>query len=113
MSGFPAQSVFRRQRGTDHGESGFDAAKAGDQAASDVYRRFIDYLSQAIASVVNFFDPEIIVLGGGVSKAGSFLLDPVLENYKKYIIFRDLPVPEVKLAVLGPEAGIIGAAMLS
>lgn len=91
----------------------FDAAKAGDQAASDVYRRFIDYLSQAIASVVNFFDPEIIVLGGGVSKAGSFLLDPVLENYKKYIIFRDLPVPEVKLAVLGPEAGIIGAAMLS
>ena len=91
----------------------FDAAKNNDPVALDVYHRFIDYLSQAIASVVNFFDPEIIVLGGGVSKAGSFLLDPILENYRKYIIYRDLPVPEVKLAVLGPEAGIIGAAMLS
>ena len=91
----------------------FEAARNNDPTALNVYNRFIDYLSQAIASVINFVDPEIIVLGGGVSKAGSFLLDPLLDNYRKYVIFRDLPVPEVKLAVLGPEAGIIGAAMLS
>ena len=91
----------------------FEAEKKNDPTALNVYNRFIDYLSQAIASVINLIDPEIIVLGGGVSKAGSFLLDPLLDNYRKYVIFRDLPVPEVKLAVLGPEAGIIGAAMLS
>ena len=90
-----------------------DAARQGDPAGQKVYGTFIEYLSQAIASVVNLLDPEIIVLGGGVSKAGSFLLDPVRERYKQYIVFNDLPIPDIKLAILGSEAGIIGAAMLS
>ena len=53
----------------------FDAAKAEDTVALTVYHHYIDCLAQAVASVVNLLDPEIIVLGGGVSKAGSFLLD--------------------------------------
>ena len=90
-----------------------DAARQGDPAGQEVYGAFINYLSQAVASVVNLLDPEIIVLGGGVSKAGNFLLDPILDRYRQYIIFKDLPIPDVKLAILGSEAGIIGAAMLS
>ncbi len=90
-----------------------DAARAGDPAASDVFRRYCEYLAQAIGSVINFLDPEIIVLGGGVSKAGSFLLDPIRALYSQYVIFRDQPMAEVDLAVLGADAGIIGAAMLS
>ena len=90
-----------------------DAARSGDPLASQVYGRYIDYLSQAIASVVNFLDPEVIVLGGGVSKAGDFLLDPLHREYPKYVIYNDQPMPEIKLAVLGSEAGIIGAAMLT
>ena len=77
------------------------------------YQQYIDNLAQAIGSVVNFLDPEVIVLGGGVSKAGSFLLDPLTKEYKKYVVFNDQPLPLLKLAVLGSEAGIIGAAMLS
>ncbi|MBR6966023.1 MAG: ROK family glucokinase [Clostridia bacterium] len=90
-----------------------DAARASDPLAMEVFARFTDDLAQAIASVVNFLDPEVIVLGGGVSKAGSFLLDPLSRKYKKYVLYNDQPMPKVKLAVLGAKAGIIGAAMLS
>ena len=91
----------------------FDAAHAKDPLALSVYGRYIDCLAQAVASVVNLLDPEVIVLGGGVSKAGSFLLDPLTREYSKYVLFNDQPLPPVRLAVLGSEAGIIGAAMLS
>ena len=90
-----------------------DCAKMLDPTAQHVYSVYISYLSQAIASVINLIDPEVIVLGGGVSKAGSYLLDPIRAEYPRYVIFRDQPMPEVKLAVLGSEAGIIGASMLS
>jgi len=91
----------------------FDAAYAGDPIALSVYHHYIDCLAQAIANVVNFLDPEMIVLGGGVSKAGHFLLDPLVTEFRKYVLFNDQPLPQISLAVLGSEAGIIGAAMLS
>ena len=90
-----------------------DSARQNDPTAVHVYGEYIDYLSQAIASVVNLLDPEVIVIGGGVSKAGDFLLDPLHREYPKYVIFNDQPMPEIKLAVLGAKAGMIGAAMLS
>jgi glucokinase len=90
-----------------------DCARNGDPLAVSVYRTFINYLAQAIASVINLLDPEVIVLGGGVSKAGNFLLDPVNAAYPQYVVFRDQEMPPVKLAVLGSKAGIIGAAMLN
>lgn len=91
----------------------FDAAHQADPLAVSVFNRYIDYLAQAVGSVVNLLDPEIIVLGGGVSKAGNFLLDPLTREYGKYVLFNDQPLPPVKIAILGSEAGIIGAAMLS
>ena len=59
-----------------------------------------------------FFDPEIIAVGGGVSGAGEFLLQPVREKLKKLIFYKDMPYAEVKLATMGNDAGIVGAAML-
>ena len=91
----------------------FDAARAQDPVAVSVYGRYISFLAQAVASVVNLLDPEIIVLGGGVSKARDFLLEPLVREYPKYVLFNDQPLPPVRIAVLGSEAGIIGAAMLS
>lgn len=90
-----------------------NAAKENDPLAMDLFRKYVSALSQTIANVVNFLDPEVIVLGGGVSKAGRFLLDAVRDEYPRYILFKGLPFPSVELAVLGAEAGIIGAAMLS
>ena len=89
-----------------------DAAREQDPVALDVFQRYTTYLAQAVANIINFLDPEIIVLGGGVSKAGSFLIDSVKQKYSQYVIFRDQPMAEVVPAILGADAGIIGAAML-
>ena len=91
----------------------FDSARENDPLAVDVFNYYIACVSQAIANVINFFDPEIIVLGGGVSKAGDFLLDAIRREFPQYVLFNSLPLPKVVLATLGADAGIIGAAMLS
>ena len=62
---------------------------------------------------INFLDPEIVILGGGVSKAGDLLLDALRAEYPKYVLFNQLPLPRIEIAALGAEAGVIGAAMLS
>jgi len=90
-----------------------DAAREGDPTAEKIYRRFIACLAQTIANVINFLDPEMIVLGGGVSKAGDYLLSSVREAVPQYVIFNDQPMPHIELATLSSDAGIIGAAMLS
>ncbi|MBQ9306939.1 MAG: ROK family protein [Clostridia bacterium] len=90
-----------------------DAAREGDPVAIKVFRRFVKALGQTIANVVNILDPEMIVLGGGVAKAGSFLLDAVRAEVPNYILYKDLPFARIELARLGADAGIIGAAMLS
>ena len=90
----------------------FDAARENDPVGRSVFDRYISYLAQAIVTVIQFLDPEIIVLGGGVSKAGAFLLDAVREAVPQYLLYKALPYARIELAELGPDAGIIGAAML-
>jgi len=89
-----------------------DAARQADPAATKVFRRYARSLAVGIVSIINFIDPQVVVLGGGVSLAGDFLLDAVKEALKPMIFFKTLPYADVKLATLGPDAGIIGAAML-
>lgn len=89
-----------------------DAAKAGDPTAVEVFDRFARYLAITINNIICFLDPEMIVLGGGVSKAGAFLLDKVRAQLPRYLLYKSLPQARVELARLGNEAGIIGAAML-
>ena len=89
-----------------------DAAKEGDASALRVFNSFVKYLAMTINDITAFFDPDIIVLGGGVSYAGSFLLDSVSALLPRYQMFKALPSPKLALAKLGNEAGIVGAAML-
>ncbi len=89
-----------------------DAAKEGDPVAMKVFRRYVKGLAIGIVNIINFVDPSIVVLGGGVSLAGDFLLDAVREAVKPMVFFKTLPYCEIQLAQLGPDAGIIGAAML-
>ncbi len=90
----------------------FDAAREGDETALKIFRRYVKYLAQGINTIVAFLDPEMIVLGGGVSKAGSFLLDAVRAEIPQYLLFKTMPYASIEIASLGPDAGIIGAAML-
>lgn len=89
-----------------------DAAKAGDPTAVNVFDQYTEYLAAAINTVTTFLDPEMIVLGGGVSRAGEFLLNAVRAKLPNYLLFKALPSPRLELARLGNEAGIIGAALL-
>ncbi len=90
----------------------FDAAKGGDATAMQVFNCYVKYLTIAINNVVSFLDPDMIVLGGGVSRAGDFLLNAVKELLPSYLMFPMLTMPDLRLASLGNEAGIIGAALL-
>ncbi|MBR6030072.1 MAG: ROK family protein [Clostridia bacterium] len=89
-----------------------DAARVEDPVAVQVYQKYISYLAQAVNSIINFLDPEIIVIGGGVSKAGDFLLTPLRQEVPKYAMYKSVPSARIEMARLGADAGIIGAAML-
>lgn len=89
----------------------WDAVKEGDALAIQVAERFGTYLGKALAVFAAVSDPEIIVIGGGVSKAGEILLDYVMGPYRKYA-FSMCRQTEFALATLGNDAGICGAAKM-
>ena len=89
-----------------------DCAKAGDKTARAVFDAYVRALAHGIISIINVLDPEIIVLGGGVSMAGDFLLNAVREAVMPLIFFKTMPYARIELARLGADAGIIGAALL-
>ena len=63
-------------------------------------------------TIINSFDPAIIAIGGGVAKAGDFLLDALKKKVAEHIFYKDAPYAKITRAELGNDAGIIGAAML-
>ncbi|MGI6094460.1 MAG: ROK family glucokinase [Lachnospiraceae bacterium] len=89
----------------------FDAYKAGDALAAQVVEEFARILGRALANFACVADPEVIVLGGGVSKAGEVLTRVVKKYYQEYA-FLACKEPPIVLAQLGNDAGIYGAARL-
>ncbi len=89
----------------------FDAVKAGDELAIEVAKEFGTYLGKGLAAVAGVVNPEIFVIGGGVSKAGDVLFEYIVDEYKKYV-FRGSREARFALATLGNDAGIFGAAKL-
>lgn len=89
----------------------FDAVKAGDELAIEVAEIFGMYLGKGLAAVGAVVNPEAFVIGGGVSKAGEVLFDYIEKNYMKYS-FHGTRNVKFRLATLGNDAGIYGAAKL-
>lgn len=89
----------------------FDAVKAGDALAMEIAEKFGEYLGKALAQIACVVNPEIIVIGGGVSKAGPVLLDYIRKYYIPYV-FHGSRDTVFALAKLGNDAGIYGAAKL-
>lgn len=89
----------------------WDAVKADDAFAKDVAERFGKYLGLALANVASTVDPEVFVIGGGVSKAGPVILDYIKKYYLKYT-FRGCRGAKFVLATLGNDAGMYGSAKL-
>lgn len=89
----------------------FDAVKAGDEVAIEVATQFGKYLGYGLSSISALVDPQIFVIGGGVSNAGEILFDFIKEPYMDKAFFANEEV-EFALAELGNDAGIYGAAKL-
>ncbi len=89
----------------------FDAVKAGDQLAIEAARQFGDYLGKGLAVIAGVINPEIFVIGGGVSKAGEVLFDYIRPAFDK-TVFHGCKNTKFALATLGNDAGIYGAARM-
>lgn len=89
----------------------FDAVKAGDEVAKEIAVSFGKYLGYALANLAAAVDPSVIVIGGGVSKAGEVLIPYIEKPYQERAFFADKDVT-FALAELGNDAGICGAAKL-
>ncbi|MBR6401942.1 MAG: ROK family glucokinase [Eubacterium sp.] len=87
----------------------FDAAKAGDELAVELVEEFGKRLGFALANVACVVDPEVFVIGGGVSRAGQIILDVTKKYYQKYA-FHACKDAEFATAKLGNDAGIYGGA---
>lgn len=100
------------RRGNLSAKAVFDAYKTGDKLAETVIERFAEYLGTSLAFVAAVVDPEVFVIGGGVSKAGETLVECVRKYYNRdaFSACRETPIV---LATLGNDAGIYGAAKLA
>ena len=91
-----------------------DAAHRGDGAARDAFAAIGYWLGVAMADLAQVFDPQMLVIGGGVIEAGELLMDPVEHSYRQELAQRGrFPVAELRSAEMGNEAGVVGAADLA
>ncbi|MDQ7850927.1 MAG: ROK family glucokinase [Armatimonadota bacterium] len=87
-----------------------EAAGRGDEVAREVYARAGSYIGLAVASLVNVLNPAMVVFGGGVSKAGDLLLEPVRRVVRERAFQRPAAAVRIVPAALGDDVGVIGAA---
>ncbi|WP_338451636.1 ROK family glucokinase [Niallia oryzisoli] len=90
----------------------FDLARNGDKAAQAIIAEVSFHLGFALANIANTLNPSKIVIGGGVSKAGEVLMTPVESHFKKYAFPNVAKSTTLVSAILGNDAGVIGAAWL-
>jgi glucokinase len=112
----PGSHLAALAGGAEHvtGQIVFQAASEGDMAARQLFEELGYWLGIGIASLVTVFDPELVVVGGGLIEAGELLLEPARRSFERNVFarqYRDLP--PVVPARLGPHAGLVGAANLA
>ena len=96
-----------------NGRTAFDAMRRGDASAKAVVDGYVHYLCVGITSIVNIFQPEVLCVGGGISREGEAVMAPVRAYVGKYGYARgSAKQPRIVAASLAGDAGIIGAALL-
>ena len=101
------------EQGGSNAEVAFIAMRRGDKVAAEVIETYTDYLSDGLANAINSFMPEVLVVGGGVCNEGDPLLIPMREKTMSKPYFGPgVKQTEIKLAQMGNDAGIVGAAMM-
>ncbi len=89
-----------------------EAAKRGDKLAFNLMEKTGEYLGIGIANAINIFNPQLVIIGAGVSKAGDLILDPLKRTVKKRALQVASSAVEIKISKLGDRSGALGAATL-
>src|ERR687886_487844 len=95
------------------GEDVTRLAREGDEAAISVLEETGRWLGIGLAGFVNIFNPEVVAVGGGASRAGDFILEPARKEVQLRARSPSRELVEIKEATLGPESGVLGAAALA
>ena len=95
------------------GELVTDHALAGDSDAREVIARVGERLGAGLVGIVNAFNPEVVVIGGGVSRAGDLLLEPARQVVRERALRPSGATARIELARFGDEAGVIGAGLFA
>lgn len=96
------------------GETVHEAALKGDPVAGKLFDQLGHWLGIGIASLVNLFDPQLVILSGGLVTTGDLLLQPARASFERFVFARaHRKLPPLALAQLGTDAGLIGAALLA
>lgn len=91
----------------------FDAAHKGDETAIKVIDKYTDYLAAGISTLITLFRPKVLIIGGGISGQGDYLLKPLRKKvFDSTFAAEEINIPEIRAARLGNDAGIIGAAII-
>jgi glucokinase len=101
-----------KQNGDITSKDVFDLAKLGDHISNQIIYHTADIIGLVISNLTTTLNPSKILIGGGVSKAGAQLLQPIKEAFSKYALPRSREACEISIAELGNDAGIIGAAYM-
>jgi glucokinase len=101
---------WAEEHGKVNGRTAFECAKAGDPAAIAVRDRYIEYVAEGICSIVNVLQPEILSIGGGISREGDTLLTPIKEYFAVNDYNKHMKKTDIRIARLFGDAGIVGAA---
>ena len=102
-----------RESGYDDGKAAVAAAQEGDETAARAVRWIGERLGVGIANAINLFDPQEVVIGGGVSAAGELLLEPAREVAWRFVLHGVGTETTIRLARRGGEAGVVGAGLLA
>lgn len=96
------------------GRTAFDGMRRGDETAKEVVERYLNYLAEGIANIVNVFRPQAVLIGGGISAEGEALTQPLQKMVGTRILGHGRYAPvTIRAASLGNDAGLVGAAMLA
>ncbi len=95
------------------GRTAFDAMRAGDEAGTEVVRKYVRYLAAGLTNIINIFQPEVLSIGGGISGEGDYLLDMLVPLIRAEVYGQGIvPGTDIRIATLKNDAGIIGGAVL-
>lgn len=103
--------LWVKEKGGVSGLTAFACAAKGDKAAQKVRDQYLEYVAEGISSIINVLQPEILSIGGGISREGDTLLNPIRAYCAQNDFNKHCKRTEIRTATLFGDAGIVGAAM--